>query len=70
MTRELTLTTYGDEPIKRRDDGSETTEQRCRNCGRHVTPQFARVFGDNSDVVHGCVHCTTSRERQSGDHID
>ena len=42
-----------------------TAEHRCQNCGGHVTANFLRVFGDNSDVVHGCVNCTTSRERRS-----
>lgn len=40
-------------------------EHRCQSCGGHVTTNFLRVFGDNSDVVHGCVNCTTSRERRS-----
>lgn len=42
---------------------------RCRSCNAHVTPQFARVFGDNGDVVHGCPACTTYREMQSGNHL-
>ncbi|WP_117595699.1 MULTISPECIES: DUF7563 family protein [Haloprofundus] len=49
--------------------GASNTSPRCSNCGRHVTPQFARVFGDNIDDVHGCLDCTTSRERQTGEHI-
>ncbi|MCU4754156.1 hypothetical protein OB919_19595 [Halobacteria archaeon AArc-curdl1] len=48
---------------------SKTTGTRCRNCGTHVTQQFARVFGDNGDVVHGCPSCTTYREMQSGGHL-
>ncbi|MWV39555.1 MULTISPECIES: hypothetical protein [Natrialba] len=48
---------------------SSTAGARCRNCGTHVTQQFARVFGDNGDVVHGCPSCTTYREMQSGDHL-
>ncbi|MFP8953061.1 hypothetical protein ACLI4Z_08835 [Natrialbaceae archaeon A-arb3/5] len=48
---------------------SSTAGARCRNCGTHVTQQFARVFGDNGDVVHGCPACTTYREMQSGDHL-
>jgi hypothetical protein len=27
-----------------------------------VTPNFARVFGDNHDAVSGCVNCLTSKE--------
>ncbi|MGM0592547.1 MAG: DUF7563 family protein [Halobacteriota archaeon] len=42
---------------------------RCRNCGRHVTATFARVFGDNQNLVHGCLHCTTQRERKNAEHI-
>jgi hypothetical protein len=30
---------------------------RCKNCGAHVTTQFARVFGDNEDTVHHCIGC-------------
>ncbi|MFP8957104.1 hypothetical protein ACLI4Y_10270 [Natrialbaceae archaeon A-CW3] len=48
---------------------SSTTGTRCKNCGTHVTQQFARVFGDNGDVVHGCPSCTTYREMQSGGHL-
>jgi len=35
---------------------------RCVNCGSFVTPQFARVFGDNQNRVTRCINCTTSRE--------
>jgi hypothetical protein len=31
----------------------------CNNCGTFVTPQFARVFGDNEENVFGCPACTT-----------
>ena len=48
---------------------SSTAGARCRNCGTHVTQQFARVFGDNGDIVHGCPSCTTYREMQSGGHL-
>lgn len=48
---------------------SSSAGARCRNCGTHVTQQFARVFGDNGDVVHGCPACTTYREMQSGGHL-
>ncbi|AGB16210.1 hypothetical protein Halru_1603 [Halovivax ruber XH-70] len=48
---------------------SSGTGTRCRKCGTHVTQQFARVFGDNGDVVHGCPACTTYREMQSGHHL-
>ena len=29
----------------------------CDNCGAFVTEAFARVFGDNSDNVQGCIEC-------------
>nr|WP_170972468.1 hypothetical protein [Natronorubrum halophilum] len=48
---------------------SSTAGARCQNCGTHVTQQFARVFGDNGDIVHGCPGCTTYREMQSGGHL-
>lgn len=35
---------------------------RCTNCGKHVTPQFARVFGDNEDVVHQCMECVPNAD--------
>lgn len=34
----------------------------CRNCGSHVTDQFARVFGDNEDTVHSCMGCGSNAE--------
>ncbi len=37
------------------------TQRRCQNCGKQVTQQFARVFGDNDDVVHACLECSTFR---------
>ncbi|MDZ7729840.1 MAG: hypothetical protein U5K37_00740 [Natrialbaceae archaeon] len=50
-------------------DESSSAGTRCQNCGTHVTQQFARVFGDNGDIVHGCPACTTYREMQSGRHL-
>lgn len=41
-------------------DGAGQT--RCLNCDSFVTPQFARVFGDNQDRVTQCINCTTSRD--------
>ncbi|MGB9955676.1 MULTISPECIES: DUF7563 family protein [Haloferax] len=29
----------------------------CNDCGTFVTPQFARVFGDNEDNLYGCHSC-------------
>lgn len=34
----------------------------CQNCGAMVTPNFARVFGDNRNSVTGCVNCLSSKE--------
>lgn len=34
---------------------------RCTNCDKHVTVNFARVFGDNDDTVHNCLACSTRR---------
>lgn len=39
--------------------------QQCRTCGNHVTDQFARVCGDNDDVVHHCPECASE-----GDIVD
>jgi len=38
----------------------------CLDCGGHVTEQFARVFGDRDDVIHGCPECSTFAELQRG----
>lgn len=38
----------------------------CDNCGSFVTPDFARVFGDNRNRVDGCVRCMSFRELQEG----
>ncbi|OVE86005.1 DUF7563 family protein [Natronolimnobius baerhuensis] len=46
-----------------------TSAPRCVNCGNQVTPQFARVFGDNRDVVHACPDCATYREMKTSDFI-
>ncbi len=46
-----------------------TTAPRCVSCGTQVTRQFARVFGDNRDVVHACPDCSTYREMKTADFI-
>lgn len=48
---------------------SETAAPRCISCGTQVTRQFARVFGDNRDVVHACPDCSTYREMKTADFI-
>ncbi len=50
-----------DSTIPRTDD-EWIGRTRCVNCGSFVTPQFARVFGDNQNRVTQCLNCTTSRE--------
>ena len=35
--------------------------QTCANCDQYVTPTFARVFGDNDDVVYACPSCASMR---------
>lgn len=45
------------------DAGSDRT---CRNCGTHVTEQFARVFGDERDRVYRCMSCDSKRRLHRG----
>ncbi|WP_083865974.1 DUF7563 family protein [Natrinema gari] len=40
---------------------STTSAPRGQNCDAQVTQRFARVFGDNHDVVHACAECTDNR---------
>ena len=47
----------------------QTSAPRCVTCGHQVTRQFARVFGDNRDVVHACPECSTYREMKTSDFI-
>lgn len=51
------------------DSPRDPTSTRCINCGNQVTRQFARVFGDNRDVVHACPDCSTYREMKTSDFI-
>lgn len=60
-------------PVLRADAAQNATDvvtTSCQSCGAHVTPRFARVFGDNSNTVHGCLRCSTQRERKDGTHRD
>ena len=34
----------------------------CVTCGNHVTERFARVFGDNKDVVRRCIGCSRAAD--------
>lgn len=38
----------------------------CQNCGAFVTADFARVFGDNNDEVHGCFDCLNQTAMKNG----
>ncbi|MFC7044334.1 hypothetical protein ACFQH6_20550 [Halobacteriaceae archaeon GCM10025711] len=38
----------------------------CENCGAFVTDAFARVFGDQDDVVHRCQSCDTKGRLNQG----
>jgi hypothetical protein len=38
----------------------------CRNCGTYVTPDFARVFGNDEDEVFGCPACAPFSALMSG----
>lgn len=42
--------------------GGSSLGRQCRNCGTHVTPDFARVFGDNQDRVYRCHECADGVE--------
>jgi hypothetical protein len=46
-----------------RPDPDADDQRECQGCGGHVTPNFARVFGDNYDVVHSCPRCATAASR-------
>ena len=46
------------------DAGADPSE--CRHCGRYVTDQFRRVYGDNDDVVHRCGECDSYRRLTRG----
>lgn len=34
----------------------------CQECGGSISKQFARVFGDPDDKLHGCPECRTFSE--------
>ena len=40
-----------------RPTGAPTNQ--CLNCNRYISHQFARVFGNNDDMVYGCTECST-----------
>jgi hypothetical protein len=44
--------------------------KRCRNCGGHVTADFARVFGDNQNRVDSCPVCATLTDIVDGGAVE
>ncbi len=42
----------------------------CTNCNSFVTHDFARVFGDNSETVAGCLECMAIGEFVSRESVD
>lgn len=39
---------------------------RCRRCGSAVSERFASVFGDNDDIIHRCLDCSTMSRLSEG----
>jgi RNase P subunit RPR2 len=52
------------------DDRIDAGRTRCRNCGAYVTSTFARVFGDNHDIVYACLECSTMRALRDGSGVE
>lgn len=50
----------------RSNDDSTMADTQCHNCSSFVTPQFARVFGNNRNEVYGCFECMTATEVKRG----
>ena len=40
---------------------------RCQRCHSYISYQFARVFGDNNDQVHGCPNCEKLHALREGE---
>lgn len=49
------------------DRSPSQASTQCQNCNNYVTPQFARVFGDNDNSVHACIECSTLHALRDGD---
>jgi hypothetical protein len=54
----------GSKRVPRREAGY--SDRRCRNCGSFITPDFARVFGNNDDEVFGCFSCLSATAVKNG----
>jgi hypothetical protein len=39
---------------------------RCQHCQAHVSPAFARVFGETDGSVHACPACAPGRAIRNG----
>lgn len=76
---ETPLTEFGTEPApepneaathpqQTRTAASWTPEDRptCQNCGGHVSRQYRRALGDDSDVAHACPECTSKEDIYRG----
>jgi len=48
----------------------DSNVSKCRRCGAFVSPQFARVFGDNDDQVYGCHECMSKTELYGGGSVE
>jgi len=46
------------------------SDNQCRHCGTHVSDDFRRVYGDNSDVVYSCNSCVSKTILNSGGGAD
>lgn len=56
--------TATDNPLS--DGTDRTAENRCQNCDSFVTKDFARVFGNNQNEVHGCLDCIGNTDVKRG----
>jgi hypothetical protein len=48
------------------DGSAASVGNRCRRCGSAVSERFASVFGDNDDVIHRCLDCSTMSRLSEG----
>ncbi len=54
------------QPQHTRQRNAGSTDRRCQNCGSFITPEFARVFGNNDDDVFGCLECMSGTDVKNG----
>lgn len=48
---------------------SRIADSQCQNCGGFVTRDFARVFGNNQNTIHGCLECMNGTAIKDGQAI-